>query len=255
MTEAEGCLPDQAVSALGFTPLEALVLSMILASQEVTIAQVREVSGLSSSVVSKAVATLERHGLLARVPGRRPTVLFLHAEADAALTLLVKRATAVQNGVQEAFDALAVQVAQGVARAQDRGRPFFERDPRPRGLTELSRPSRRGRTQHDEVVRASSLRPQQGARAGAQCPARILVAGVGGGVDLSVVARVQAAGSEVRATREALPEVCALDGERVGVWASTRDGWRQVWSNDAAHVRAVQDVFALWWERAEPVRP
>ncbi len=253
MSEPVTCLSDEAVSALGLTQLEGVVLSHVLVRQEVTMAQLMEGSGMSNSVVGKAVARLERHGLLGRVPGRRPTVLFLPHQASKAVSVLVERAKAAQSEVRVAMDVLAEQVAEGVARAEERGRPYFERDPRPRGLTELPRPSRRGRTQHEEVVSASSLRSDQGARSGAHCQARILIAGPRALMNLADVARVQVAGSEVRATREPLPEFCVLDGERVGAWASTRDGWRQVWSNDAAHVRAARELFALWWERSERV--
>lgn len=252
---SEQFLPPPAVSALGLTQLEAQVLGLVLTDQEVTIAQLMRASGLSNSVVCKAVAKLERTGLLDRVPGRKPTVLFLHVQASAALGVLVERTRAVEREVHAALEALGEQVRQGVARAEERRRPYFERDPRPRGLTELPRPSRRGRTHHDEVVAMSSLRAGQGARSGAQCPARVLVAGRAGPVDLVSVARVQVRGSEVRATSDALPELCVLDGERVGLRASTREGWQLVWSNDAVHVRAAAELFALWWERAEPVRP
>jgi DNA-binding MarR family transcriptional regulator len=241
--------------ALGLTPVEGDVLRLVLSGEEVTHAQLLEATGVSASGVSRAVAALERQGLLDRVPGRKPMVLFLREGAREAFDGLVERQAAAQSQVRATLEVLSGQVAEGVTRAAERGRPYFERDPRPRGLTELARPSRRGRTQHDEVVAASSLRPLQGARSTRQCSARILVAGSPGKVDLGDVARVQSAGSQVRSTPETLPVLHVLDGVRVGVWASTREGWRQVWSNDAAHVRAVSEVFALWWDRAQPVDP
>lgn len=125
MTTAAADLPEQALTALALTAIEGVVLSLVLAEQEVTFARVVDATGVSSSLVSKAIAVLERKGLLDRVPGRRPTVVFLHAGAAQSLTALVREAHEAQTATNDALAALGEQVAHGVARAHERGRPFF----------------------------------------------------------------------------------------------------------------------------------
>ena len=114
--------PEQVWRALGLSPVQGEVLGRVLAGEEVTQAQVVEATGLSASGVSRALAALEREGLLDRVPGRRPTVLFLHRQADVALGRLIERARVAEQEVHASRERLRAVVAEGVVRAEERGR-------------------------------------------------------------------------------------------------------------------------------------
>jgi DNA-binding MarR family transcriptional regulator len=56
---------------------------------------------------------------------------------------------------------------------------------------------------------------------------------------------------EVRTTDEALPTVIVVDGVRGRVEVGTTGPRRTRWTSNPAQVRALQQLFELWWQAAE----
>lgn len=249
-------MDDLPFAALGLGDLEARILAYVVSEEEVVAADLAAATGVRLSAVSVAVQGLLRRGLLQRIYGRRPSVIFLHPQAPEALARLAE----VQAQVQETQRALAAEATAAVVAAAERrverGRPYHELEPRLRIDSTLAGwPVRRGRLSHAQVMAA----PYLGGSAPVSlpgCPARLLISGQlaqtaglssGQGMD---VARWQQPGSEVKVIELALPLLWLLDGERVGTVAGTKQGVRLVWSQDRLHVRAAQELFELWWARA-----
>jgi hypothetical protein len=73
---------------------------------------------------------------------------------------------------------------------------------------------------------------------------------------LRSLAAAQQPGSELRSVAGTLPRMWLLDddrvGTRVGITAGSAYGMQRVWSRDEAHVRAVRELFELWWQGARP---
>lgn len=232
------------LEVLGLQPLEAQVLLTVLTQEEVTNAALGAASGASPARVAAAVDSLVRHGLLDRVTSRRPHVTFLHARANAALDALLQLTETQRNKQQEQLDRAIEAVAVAVRRREERGRPAAEHYGRS--------PELRGRTGHDEVLKAPPGRSSPPPLSLSGCPARLLLTNMRADFDLEAFAWWQEQGSELRLTTEALPPLRILDRSRLGTVAGTPIGQRMVWSWDARHVRAAQELFDIWWERARP---
>lgn len=235
---------------MGLTDLEAKVLRALLVEEEMTLTALAAELGSNRPAVSTAVAALVRRRLLERVTTRRPGVVFVHAHAEESLAQLNAEAAARERGRAEAIEATQRLVATAAARRRDRGRPHYELLPTARGSDYQPR-SDRGRTSHDEVHPVEdTLQSGCSQRALVGCPTRLLVTGTG--ADLDAWVACQALGSEVRQTCEPLPALRIVDGERVGLRVTSRHGVATAWTRDGRHLRAAQELFDLWWERAGP---
>lgn len=246
-------MDEESFSALGLGALEARLLAVVVAQEEVTATDLAAATGMALSAISVAVRGLVRRGLLERVAGRRPSVIFLSPEAPEALARLSEaRDKEWRERCARAAEATALLEA-AAKRREERGRPYHELEPPIRREDVCGGwPRSKGRTSHDQVALATDLAGWRSSQSLIGCPARLLV--VGTDVDLDHLARRQQPGSEVRSTEEPHPNVWLLDGERdgqrVGLVAGTRWGTRGVWSRDAGFVRAAKELFELWWERA-----
>lgn len=230
---------------LGLGDLEARVLATVVAEEEVTAATLSTATGAGAPAISVAVQSLWRRGLVTRVPGRRPSVIFLAAGAIEAVGRLVA-AVEEQETVRREHIGQAVTLLTGAAaRRVERGRPCYELEP-PRG-NDGQWALRQARTTHDQVLSGSDALQGTAPRS-LRCPARLLV--TGRDIDLEEIAGRQRPGSEVRATEESLPAVWLLDGERMGTTASTTQGIVRVWTRDQSHVRAAAEWFDLRWGKA-----
>ena len=235
---------------MGLSELEAKVVRALLVEEELTLTALTAEVRSNRPAVSTAVSSLMRRGLVERVTTRRPGVVFLHPDAEETFARLRAAALAREQDRAEAVEDLREQLEAAVAKRLDRGRPHYELMPTRRGYD--SWPSRdRGRTSHDEVLLADEvLRWGCGRRALLGCPTRVLISGEG--VDLVACSARQPPGSEVRDISEALPALKILNGERVGLAVTYREGSATGWTRDGRHVRAVQELFELWWDRAGP---
>jgi DNA-binding MarR family transcriptional regulator len=243
---------SQAVSglrALGLSEVEAAVLAA-LTEEEASLATLCALTGGGHSAVSVAVGGLTRRGLVERVSNRRPSLVLLSSNAAVALERLAEESATRRRQAEE--DVREVVAAVGVAaeRREQRGRPFYELQPAPRGVSDAGWPRPRGVSSHDEVLPAVEAVRGTVGRAWLRCVTRLIV--VGEHTDLEQVARKQAPGSETRGTTLPLPQLWILDQERVGVLGSTRQGPRAVWSRDGAHLSAAQEQFERWWRSCEP---
>jgi DNA-binding MarR family transcriptional regulator len=236
---------------LGLGDLEARVLLAVLVEEELTQGAIAALTGASSPSVSVAVTKLFKRGLVERVPGRRPSIVFLDPNAPAVLRRLVKEVEEDQRrGWDSVHEALEV-VAAAAERREERRGPFHERQPRPRGLSSTGEwPGHRGRIAHDQVLTLSLAMMGTASKAKTHCPSRLIVTDLS--ADLELLASREEPGSEVRATGRPLPPLWILDRERVGIITSSREGQVLGWSQDQAHVRAASELFTLWWDEAGP---
>ena len=235
------------LTALGLTDLEAAVFAVVVKEHEVTAADLAAATSASQPAVSVAVKGLVRRGLVDRVYQRRPSLVFLAERALEALAVLVTAADERERERRERVEEAVALVELSAAARADRGRPRCELERYVRGEGHV-RPSRQGRTAHDQVLSGQEALRSLAGLSLLRCPARLLLTGPA--VDLEEIARRQASGSEVRATTESLPAVWLLDGDRVGVSSSTEQGGVIAWSRDKAHLAAATELFELWWERA-----
>ena len=74
---------------MGRSEVQAQVLACVVSDGETTAADLAAATGKALSSLSVAVQRLVQLGLLQRVPGRRPSVIFLHPQAADALAGLV----------------------------------------------------------------------------------------------------------------------------------------------------------------------
>jgi DNA-binding MarR family transcriptional regulator len=237
--------------ALGMSELDARILAAIIAAEEVTAATLCAVTGERAPKISVAVENLIRRGLVERVRNRRPSLIFMNPAAPDVLARLA--AEAKQEHEQRLADVdLAVEaVTQASARREARGRPYYELDPRRnRDSDDFVWRERRGRTSHDEVVWSMDVTLGGAPRSFLGCPTRLLI--TDSELDPELAARGQQPGSEVRSTDEALPRLLVIDGTRAGITSGTQYGQMLVWSRDALHVRAAEQLFGLWWDEAAP---
>lgn len=251
-------LTQQGLEALGLDPLLARVLAEVLRREQTTAAEVAAALGCDRSTVSSALGRLVSLGLVDRVRGRRPVLVFVHEDVVGAARRLVdasRRALAEERQVTDAreaaLDDAAAELlgpggvlAEAAERRRQRARPALE--------LATAQPWERyrsveqwGRTSHDEVLPASL----PGRSVVLRCPARLLV--VPGSVDPRELTGLRA-GAEVRRSDQPLPELRVLDRTRVGVLASGPEGLGWRWSRDLRHVRAAEQLFTWWWETAEP---
>ena len=240
-----------AFTALGLDDLQARVLAVVLAEDEVTAAALADETGASLPAISVAVKGLVRRGLVDRVYGRRPSVVFLAAGAEAAFGRLVAAVEDRERERRELTDEAARLLAEAALARRERGRPRYEMERYVRGEGHV-RPSRRGRSRHDQVVSARDVLASLVGLSYRPCPARLLVTGTVTDADLAEIARRQQPGSQVRASTDRLPALWLLDDDRVGVVSATGEGGVIAWSRDAAHRAAAAELFALWWDRAGP---
>jgi DNA-binding MarR family transcriptional regulator len=246
--ENEGRLSG-GLRALGLTAGEAAVLAAVVEVQEASLSTLCVLTGASHSVVSVAVGALVHRGLLERVTNRRPSLVLLSDRAAVALERLTRGAEVQRRRAAEEMREAVAVVGVAVERRRQRGRPYYELQPAPRGVGDAGWPRARGLTSHDEVLPAVEAVRGTVGRARLRCVTRLIV--VGAHADLEQIAGKQPPGSETRGTAVLLPQLWVLDGERVGVMASTPQGPRAVWSRDGAHLVAAQEQFARWWHDCE----
>jgi hypothetical protein len=212
--------------------------------EELTAAQLRALTGSSAQSIAAAVDALIKRRLLDRLSQQRPQLVFLHSQAKEGLQDLLEQAREAEQQRQTEIDQLVAMVEGAWRRRAERGRP--------RGRSPEELPSARGRISHDEVLPASDLGSGTASRSWLRCPARVLVTDAGPDFDLRQLAHRQQPGSEVRISRGPLPQMRVLDGERLAGVGRSAFGRAIVWSWDERHVRAAQELFELWWARAEP---
>jgi DNA-binding MarR family transcriptional regulator len=238
------------LSALGLSAVEADVLAAVVESEEASFPTLCVLTGASHTAVSVAVGALVHRGLLERVMNRRPSLVLLSDQASFVLERLTRAAEAQRQRAEEDVREAVAAVGVAAERRRQRGRPYYELQPAPRGVSDAGWPRPRGQTSHDEVLPAVEAVRGLVGRARLRCFTRLIV--VGAHADLEQIAGRQPPGSETRGTTVLLPQVWVLDGERVGVMASTPQGPRAVWSRDGAHLAAAQEQFERWWQACEP---
>lgn len=243
--------------AAGLNDLEGRVLAVVVEAHEVSAGLLGAATGARLPAISVAVNSLVRRGLLERLDGRRPSTIFLSPGAPAVVDRLLRAETSALEARGDLAAEARTAVVEAARLREQRGRPYHELEPltRARGFG-LDWPQRRGKTAHLQVARAVDA-SRWLAPLSLGCPVQLLVvqdATASGAVASGVLrlSRLQLPGSEVRLTTEELPRVWILDGQRAGVAAGTRDGFRLVWSRDQQLVRAARELFSLWWDRADP---
>jgi DNA-binding MarR family transcriptional regulator len=245
--------------ALGLDPAEAAVLLFLLSAEQATVGQIRAATALTPTRTSTTISALRGRGLVDRVHGRRPSVVFVHPQAEAAVRQLHDAATTRREETAVRAHRGLESLLAAARRSALRGRPLHEVRPNPDPLSPDYDLLRRGHLGHDEVAHLS---PQLLASwmPSPLCPTRLLLVTpdpFADGVDLSpmsrrVEARPVHGRFEVRTTTELHVEVLLLDAERVGVSASSDHGRVRVWSREPAHARAAADLFELWWRASTP---
>lgn len=228
---------DDGLTWLGLSRDEARVLRSVVELQEISSTDLVALLGSSRPAISRAVGALTQRGLVESTHHRRPALVRVHPEAPRALQRL--REEAEGRDELRAGDLAEVQgqICEAARSRADRGRPFYERSARVWQVWHESRVGTRG---HDEVHIQGA--PRRIGRRG-----RLLVTTH---TDLHAVAQQQMPGTEVRRSDEALPRLLILDRERVAVQASDAQGVGTFWTQDQRHVRAAQELFDLWWQRA-----
>lgn len=235
---------QSALEVLGLSALEARIFRTVMREEEVTSAALKAMSGSSMQSVMAAVDTLVKRRLVERLHDRRPQLVFLHAHARESVQQLVADAELIQQQRRSELERLSAAVELASRRRSERGRPRRSSSDEP--------PSPRGRTAHDEVLAASELGIGTASRSLIGCSSRLLITDADAEFDLAALADRQQPESEVRLSNEPLPAVRILDGERLMAVVGTSYGRGLGWSWDARHVRAAQELFELWWARAEP---
>jgi hypothetical protein len=244
---------SRAVSGLrgvGLGAVEAAVLVALLAEEEASLATLCALTGDGHSAVSVAVGGLTRRRLVERVANRRPSLVLVSLDAPAVLERLAEEAAGRRRRAEEHVREVDAAVGVAAERREQRGRPYYELQPAPRGVSDAGWPRPRGVTRHDEVLPAVEAVRGVTGRALLRCASRLIV--VGAHADLEPIARKQPPGSETRGTTLPLPQLWIFDGERVGILGSTKQGPRAGWSRDGAHLRAAQEQFERWWRSCEP---
>lgn len=224
---------DDGLTWLGLSTYEVQVLLAIIDAQEISSTDLAGRLGSSKAAVSRAFCVLKGHGLVSNSPGRRPSLVFLNPEAPTSLQRLSTQARERHEEIEDAFRDAEKHISLAAAAQRDRGRPFYE-DSR----SQL----RFGTSTHDEVIVDAKQRV-------IRCAARLLVATRR---DLDELCLRSWPGTQVRSTNDPLPPLVIADRERVGTDYSGPEGIRRGWSHDARHVRAAQELFDHWWERATP---
>lgn len=234
----------EALESLGLKALEARILVAVMDAEEITSAALRSVTGSSAQSIAAAVDALIKRQLLDRATRQRPQLVFVHPNAMESLQALRAAELEARQNRESELDLLGAAIELAARRRVERGLPP--------GASPDHVPSPRGRTSHDEVVGARELGNGTASRSWLCCPSRILVTDSGPVFDLVELGGRQQPGSEVRLSREPLPPLRLLDGNRLATMGSTPVGRATVWSHDARHVRAAQELFELWWARAAP---
>lgn len=230
---------DDGLTWLGLSRDEARVLHSVIELQEISSTDLVALLGSSRPAISRAVGALTQRGLVESTHHRRPALVRVHPEAPRALQRL--REEAEDRAAVLAGDLAEVEelIAEAARIRDDRGRPFYERSAR---IWQMWHENRVGTRGHDEVHVQGA--PRRIGRRG-----RLLVTT---SADPHAVAEQQVPGTEVRHSDEVLPRMLILDRERVAIQASDAQGVGTFWSEDQGHVRAAQELFELWWERASP---
>lgn len=249
----------RSLHALGLKETEALVLEHVLRVEQTTSREIAAVLQVDASTVSRALARLEVRGIVELLHSRRPAVVSVALGIDAAVQGLVvdrRRELDLEEervavAVHDFEAATAVLLGESgllrdaVRRREQRGEPAVTLEQE--DVFGVRVVERYGKHSHDEVLPLWL----PGTALNLRCAARLIV--VGDRVDPWALQRLPA-GTEVRRATTDLPPVKVLDGQRVGVRGSGRYGAVGAWSADPAHVAAAQQLFALWWDAAEPVR-
>jgi DNA-binding MarR family transcriptional regulator len=246
--------------ALGLDRAEAAVLTFVISAEEATVGQIRAATSLTPTRTSTAITALMRRGLLDRVQRRRPSVVFIHAHAEAGVRQLRDAAEARREVAAAQANRGAESLLAAARGSAARGRPLHEVRP----STDLLSPDydvvRLARDTHDQVARLTQLLLDLWVPP-LRCRTRLLLVTPDdwtGPVDISALRRRVTAwaprrGFEARITHEQHVELQVLDSERVGLLASTDQGRAQVWSREPAHARAAVELFGLWWRTATPL--
>lgn len=245
--------------AVGLPDSQARVLEVVLRREQTTGQEIAAALDVDASTVSRALARLQGQGFVEVVRGRRPAVVSVALGLEDAVRDLVLRRreelTSEQDRVadltaalDDASEALLGEdglLRDAVRRRERRGLPALTLEHE--DWDGLRRVETKGRHTHDEVLPLWLPGPCLALR----CAGRLVV--VGDRVDPWALTGLPA-GTEVRRAADHLPQVKVLDGQRVGISSSTRWGVTDAWSADPGHVAAAQQLFALWWDAAEPVR-
>ena len=250
-------MPDRALpdlTALGLPAAPARVLAVVVDEGWTDAAVVAARAGLSRPQVSAALDVLAELGLVTRERGGRPARVHSTAEAADVADDLARRAA----------DA-AVETARAAEAAARAVREAAQRNRVPEPAVRRLEPSLAGdgwllglpRTSYDVVAAADSPQVRFGQHLTRTWVARRLIvtgevptdardAGLGAGI-----ADAQARGVNVRRSAEDLPALVVVDGDRAAVDVGVRArGGRRGWTIDAAQVRALRQLFELWWEAA-----
>lgn len=252
MAEPLPLSPDH-LQALGLSRADAAVVHAVLALEEATSNDIGAISGLAPSQVSRTVSALRRKGLLDRIDGRRPAVVFVSPHAATAAERLQHEADAARRADALRGEAAAEALRVAAKRTGERGRPMYEVVP----ATDFTSPSydvlRLGRTKHDEVVRGTAdTLPHW--RPSPWCATRLLVAEPGPASLVPLFARLRRQqrrqAVQVRVSQEPHPDLLLLDDDRVRVTGGNARGRVHAWSREPLHVQAARQLFTLWWDAA-----
>jgi DNA-binding MarR family transcriptional regulator len=246
---ADGHVDDiTLLRALGLTAAQAAVLQALCATADTTACAIAAETGLRRSQVSEALQVLEQHGLVERFRGQRPHPVSLVATPDAALQVLLRRlederehADSRARAAAELLRERSATLAR-VPRAWRRRRLPGDGPGADHDLLVAAR-------SYDEVARLGSTTVRYGVPLHpSRARRRLLVLGE---PPLERRRWWTEKGVEVRTTDEALPAVIVVDGVRGRVEVGTTGPRPTRWTSDPAQVRALQQLFELWWQAAE----
>lgn len=240
-------LPD--LTALGLGPAAARVLAVVVDEGWTDAATVAARAGLSRPQVSAALDTLSELGLVTRERGGRPARVQSTADVADVADALARRTQAVaQTAAQD-----AVRAAGDAARSvRDAAQRFRVREPCLRGVEpsspggdwQLGCPTRT----YDLVAAGDSAQVRFGQHLTRSWVVRRLL--VTSAAPPDRLADAAARGVLLRYSED-LPALVVVDGDRAAVDVGLRErGGRRGWTTDPAQVRALRQLFELWWESA-----
>lgn len=237
--------------ALGLSPRQATVLAALGEEADTTGAALAGLTGLSRPQVSEALQALEQHGLVTVWREQRPHVVSLTTDPGEGLDRLLREADQERRRAAALADQAACAVRDRAARlaAAPRARPRRRLSGAGPGADHDLLVAQRA---YDEVTRPDSTTVRYGVGLQRQGTVRrLLVLGT-----LPPRDRVHwlARGVQVREATGELPVLVVVDGVRARVEVGTASPGRTAWTFDPPQVRALQQLFALWWAAAPAAR-
>ncbi|HWH29064.1 MAG TPA: helix-turn-helix domain-containing protein [Mycobacteriales bacterium] len=242
MTEQE--LPD--LTALGLAPAPARVLAVVLDEGWTDAAVVAARAGLSRPQVSAALDALTELGLVARERGGRPARVLATAEVADLADGLARRAQDEAQATARAAAAAARSVREAAARSRVAEPCLRQLEPSLVGAGwRLGCPDRT----YEVVAAGDSVEVRFGQHLTRHWVVRRLL--VTGQPPADPLAFARANGVLVRRSEQELPALIVVDGTRAAVNVGLRErGGRRGWTTDPVQVRALAQLFELWWEAA-----